>query len=163
MSSLFVLWAILLVLGVIMGMAARALNVARSRSGTLLFAGLCLTPWALHHRAYINTAITWLAQEYASGFTSPVSTIGAGPLLVAVVGAVLLSLPANRRWLLTALPMTAMLITWIITVPLVVAEMPDGRVPFDNVPNVWLFGWSVLGATPALFLATYVTGRAETG
>ncbi len=81
-----------------------------------------------------------------------VSTTAAlvGPIIVFLATAIVVATSEKLRYLVIGVPAIAFYTTYYLTFSLVFAEVSG--LNFDNVPNIWLFIWSV-GAT--MLLAAY--------
>ena len=108
---------------------------------------LTLIPWFLHHQLIIE-------HEVAS---IEAALIGPGVVALSAMGALFLG--GWARLLVAFFPVAAFLVSWYITIPVMMAVLPPGdRVLDDNMPTIWLAMWTI-GAT--VFLVAYALPSSE--
>ncbi len=101
-----------------------------------------LIPWFLHHQLIIEHEVVSVEAAFI------------GPAVVALSAIGALFLGGWARLLVALLPMAAFLVSWYVTIPVMMAVLPPGeRVLDDNMPMIWLAMWTI-GAT--VFLVAYV-------
>ncbi len=108
---------------------------------------LTLIPWFLHHRLIINHDVV----------SVEAALLGPGVVALSTMGALFLG--GRARLLVVLLPVAAFLVSWYITIPVMMAVLPPSdRVLNDNIPTIWLAMWTI-GAT--VFLVAYALPSSE--
>jgi hypothetical protein len=99
---------------------------------------LTLIPWFLHHQLIIEHEVV----------SVEAALIGPGVVALSAMGALFLG--GWARLLVALLPAAAFLVSWYITIPVMMAVLPaSDRVLHDNMPTIWLAMWTI-GATVVL-------------
>ena len=126
--------------GVGMGYGLRVF-LPQTRLLFTLVVSAALVPWFLHHQLIIEHEVVSVEAAFI------------GPVVVALSAMGALFLGGWARLLVALLPVAAFLVSWYITVPVMMAVLPPReRVLDDNMPTIWLAMWTI-GAT--VFLVAY--------
>ncbi len=99
-----------------------------------------LIPWFLHHKLIIEHEVVSVEAAY----------VGPGIVMLTVTGALFLG--GWARLMVAFIPVAAFLVSWYITIPVMMAVLPPSeRVLDDNMPTIWLAMWTA--SATALLLA----------
>ncbi len=108
-----------------------------------------LTPWLMHHLAFLQVTRDTLVAETTDRTDLPVEVVLLGPAVVLTAAITAVAVPNWLRLIAATIPGVAFLTTWFLTFRLARRAISDGFIPFDNMATIWLWILSV-GATGGL-------------
>ena len=125
----------------------------------LLLVG-ALTPWLMHHLAFLQVTSDTLASETMDRTDLPLEVVLLGPAVVLTAVITAIVVPNWLRLVAATMPGVAFLTTWFLTFRLAYHTIPSCylpdhpmrhwcHIPFDNMATIWLWIFSV-GATGGL-------------
>ncbi|MDT8398600.1 MAG: hypothetical protein RQ899_08305 [Pseudomonadales bacterium] len=123
----------------------------------LYFAAVAATvvPYALHYRY----SLKYLARSGVEGYSGLDQYMVAVPVTAGVTVVVALVVAWLRPILAAPTPVVFGVAYWLLLVPLLYRGTPATFVPLDNVPFIWLFGFSVAGCVFLLLVSILALGR----